>query len=84
MVADTTSATGSEKNAASAVSSDRQKDQSGKEDKLPKGRAEECQLHLAEGSGLIYQRILYGQRDNHKGEPLNISDGTAAKSQDLL
>ena len=55
----------------------RQQNQSGKEDELPKGGAEECQLYFSKGSGLIYQRILYRQRDNHKSEPFNISDRTA-------
>ena len=54
----------------------RQKDKPGEEHKFPESRAEECQLHFAESSDLIYQWILYGQRDDHKGEPLNISDGT--------
>ena len=55
----------------------RQKDKSGEEYKFPESRAEECQLHFAEGCGLVHQRILHSQRVNHKGEPLNIRNGTA-------
>ena len=65
MQAAVTSATGSEKKAASAVKTAGRRSRQLKKISLRNAETEQCELHLPKRSRLIHERILDGKRDDH-------------------
>ena len=54
----------------------RQQQKSCEKDAFTECRTEQCLTYLSKRGGLIYQRILDRQRNDHGSEPFDISDGS--------
>ena len=76
MVADITSAIGSEKKAASAVNRAGSSRSPGEKTHLRNAEQKWCLADFSKRGGLIYQRILDRQRNDHGSEPFDIGDGS--------
>ena len=75
-MADTTSATGSEKNAASAVNSAGRKISPARKINFRKAEQKSASFTLPRAVVSSTSGYCTAERDDHKGKPLNIGDGT--------